>query len=344
MDVLFHPGVVRRALTGGKSVTKEHFRDYLMDIAAKNVAEDHGVVLAPGRNVVMEVARYKGPDGENKDNTHAFPVFADEKDDAASAEKDEATARRAEGAVASASARDAEPPARPAARRTKKPIKKGFLSSISGLGAELYPEGSAEGIPKPGEQYDPLGHIPENVRKNCHVIDSGALRGEDFERVTRQYAETGRLDTSAPGVYAKGSEPGAKREVGIGHPKEKAASETSSRQTRSDAANPPEPEPEKTVVTPKEASKITPVSAITKPRACGWTPAISPRSKVRYVYAIAKAIDNVRNTEYWTSGIPEFSRDNRTPRASINRPHPSSAKSRLPMCMFACCKICTTSE
>ena len=161
MDVLFHPGVVRRALTGGKSVTKEHFRDYLMDVAAKNVAEDHGVVLAPGRNVVMEVARYKGPDGENKDNTHAFPVFADEKDDAASAEKDEATARRAEGAVASASARDAEPPARPAARRTKKPIKKGFLSSISGLGAELYPEGSAEGIPKPGEQYDPLGHIPE---------------------------------------------------------------------------------------------------------------------------------------------------------------------------------------
>ena len=262
VDVLFHPGVVRRALTGGKSVTKEHFRDYLMDIAAKNVAEDHGVVLAPGRNVVMEVARYKGPDGENKDNTHAFPVFADEKDDAASAEKDEATARRAEGAVASASARDAEPPARPAARRTKKPIKKGFLSSISGLGAELYPEGSAEGIPKPGEQYDPLGHIPENVRKNCHVIDSGALRGEDFERVTRQYAETGRLDTSAPGVYAKGSEPGAKREVGIGHPKEKAASETSSRQTRSDAANPPEPEPEKTVVTPKEASKRVPQYAL----------------------------------------------------------------------------------
>ena len=126
----------------------------------------------------------------------------------------------------------------------------------------LYPEGSAEGIPKPGEQYDPLGHIPENVRKNCHVIDSGALRGEDFERVTRQYAETGRLDTSAPGVYAKGSEPGAKREVGIGHPKEKAASETSSRQTRSDAANPPEPEPEKTVVTPKEASKRVPQYAL----------------------------------------------------------------------------------
>ena len=262
VDVLFHPGVVRRALTGGKSVTKEHFRDYLMDIAVKNVAEDHGIVLAPGRNVVMEVARYKGPSGENKDNTRAFPVFADERDDASSAEKDEATVRRVEDAVASASARDAELPARPAARRTKNPIKKGFLSSASGLRAELYPEGSAEGIPKPGEQYDPLGHIPENVRTNCHVIDSGALRGEDFERVTRQYAETGRLDTSTPGVYAKGSEPGAKREVGIGHPKEKAASETRASKTRSDAAKPPEPEPEETVATPKEASKRVPEYAL----------------------------------------------------------------------------------
>ena len=240
VDVLFHPSVVRRALTGGKSVTKEHFRDYLVDIAAKNVAEDHGVALAPGRNTVMEVARYKGPGGENKDNTHAFPVFADEKDDAEPrAEKDEATAERLEDAVASASsARAAEPPARPAARRAEKPIKKGFLSSAAGLGAELYPEGSAEGIPKPGEQYDPLGHIPENVRKNCHVIDSGALRGEDFERVTRQYAETGRLDTSAPGVYAKGSEPGGKQEVGIGHPKTKAASETRASEPRSDVAKP----------------------------------------------------------------------------------------------------------
>ena len=240
VDVLFHPGVVRRALTGGKSVTKEHFRDYLVDIAAKNVAEDHGVDLAPGRNTVMEVARYKGPGGENKDNTHAFPVFAEEKDDAEPrAEKDEATAERLEDAVASASsARAAEPPARPAARRAEKPIKKGFLSSAAGLGAELYPEGSAEGIPKPGEQYDPLGHIPENVRKNCHVIDSGALRGEDFERVTRQYAETGRLDTSAPGVYAKGSEPGGKQEVGIGHPKTKAASETRASEPRSDVAKP----------------------------------------------------------------------------------------------------------
>ena len=267
VDVLFHPGVVRRALTGGKSVTKEHFRDYLVDIAAKNVAEDHGVDLAPGRNTVMEVARYKGPGGENKDNTHAFPVFADEKDDAEPrAEKDEATAERLEDAVASASsARAAEPPARPAARHTKKPIKKGFLSSASGLGAELYPEGSAEGIPKPGEQYDPLGHIPENVRKNCHVIDSGALRGEDFERVTRQYAETGRLDTSAPGVYAKGSEPGGKREVGIGHPKEESASGTRASETRLNTAKPervPEQSRNETIATRRDSSKRVPEYAV----------------------------------------------------------------------------------
>ena len=137
-----------------------------MDIAAKNVAEDHGVALAPGRNTVMEVARYKGPGGENKDNTHAFPVFADEKDDAEPrAEKDEATAERLEDAVASASsARAAEPPARPAARPREKPIERVPVVA-AGSARELYPEGSAEGIPKPGEQYDPLGLSGERPEK-----------------------------------------------------------------------------------------------------------------------------------------------------------------------------------
>ena len=239
VDVLFHPSVVRRALTGGKSVTKEHFRDYLMDIAEKNVAEDHGIAFVPGRNAVMEVARYKGPKGENKDNTHAFPVFADvdrDEKEAKTNEKTPATRAALSNATRSATTTEVSDERLVEAsdassaeslgkmRDIRKPIKKGFLRASSGRGVELYPEGSAEGIPKPGEQYDPLGHIPENVRKKCHVIDSGALRGEDFERVARQYAETGRLDTSVPGVYAKGSEPGGKREVGIGHPKVRARS------------------------------------------------------------------------------------------------------------------------
>ena len=232
VDVLFHPGVVRRALLGGKSVTKEHFRDYLMDIAEKNIQEDHGISCAPGRRVVLEVAKYKGPNGEHKDKTHEFPVFVDREEDrdekidsssketkdttTSADEKSEKNAPRTETGNASTS------------KNNQKPIKKGFLSSSGRGDTSLYPNGSAEGIRKPGEEYDPLGHIPENVRKNCHVIDSGALRGADFERVTKQYAETGRLDTCAPGVYAKGSEPGKKKEVGIGHPNEKPLAQTSS--------------------------------------------------------------------------------------------------------------------
>ena len=97
-------------------------------------------------------------------------------------------------------------------------MKKGFLSAGGkGENAELYPDGSAEGIPKPGE-HDPLGHIPESVRNKCHVIDTGALKGAELEKVSRQYAETGRLDLNAPGVYAKGSAPGGKPGGGHGHP------------------------------------------------------------------------------------------------------------------------------
>ena len=151
VDVLFHPSVVRRALTGGKSVTKEHFRDYLVDIAAKNVAEDHGVDLAPGRNTVMEVARYKGPGGENKDNTHAFPVFAEEKDDAEPrAEKDEATAERLEDAVASASsARAAEPPRGPRRAAPRNQSRKGSCRPPRGSARSFTPRAPRRAYPSP---------------------------------------------------------------------------------------------------------------------------------------------------------------------------------------------------
>ena len=237
VDVLFHPAVVRRALTGGKSVTKEHFRDYLMDIATKNILEDHDIALAPGRTVPLEVAKYKGPNGENKDNTHAFPVFpeggaepsppeepapmtATSERSSPSSSLSSSSGGASSGSSVRSQSRNATPASDARASSTRaRSMKKGFLSAGGkGESAELYPDGSAEGIPKPGEQYDPLGHIPESVRNKCHVIDTGALKGAELEKVSRQYAETGRLDLNAPGVYAKGSAPGGKREVGIGHP------------------------------------------------------------------------------------------------------------------------------
>ena len=66
--------VVRRALTGGKSVTKEHFRDHLMDLATKNILEDHR-----HRAAGVEPSRWRWPstrsERREQDNTHAFPVF-----------------------------------------------------------------------------------------------------------------------------------------------------------------------------------------------------------------------------------------------------------------------------
>ena len=172
---------------------------------------------------MLENARYKGPNGECSEKTHAFPVLAG--DGGGGGDDDAAAAGGGRDASSSETTTTTAAPAttkrEPSGRRRygAAVIKKGFLTGSSGAGAELYPDGSAEGIPKPGEQYDPLGHIPESVRSKCHVVDTGAITGEDFRAVTNEYAATGRLDTAKRGVYAKGSEPGSgPREIGTGHP------------------------------------------------------------------------------------------------------------------------------
>jgi len=217
VDVLFHPAVVQRALQGGKTVTKEHYRDYLIQIATKNIHEDHGIDLAPARTEVLPTARYKGPKGENSENTHAFPVFAS---DAGRGEEPSATATREPGnpIIQETGTRGGDRNRDTTSDRIRKgqAVRKGFFSASKS--AELYPDGSSEGIPKPGEQYDPLGHIPESIRTKCHVIDTGAIGTADLDQVTSQYAKTGILDTSTEGVYAKGTDPGGKRQVGLGHP------------------------------------------------------------------------------------------------------------------------------
>lgn len=272
VDVLFHPAVVHLALTGGKSVTREHYRDYLMDIATKNIAEDHGIVLAPGRTKPLENAKYKGPNGENKDNTHAFPVFnpdAPPMEAAGKAASEAPTMRSGPLIEEVGDDENAKPwttetkPDRSATTAAKRPIKKGFLFPSGGTGegkgaargVELYPDGSAEGIPKPGEQYDPLGHLPESVRSKCHVIDTGALKGAELDKVTRQYAETGRLDTNAKGVYAKGSAPGGKPEIGIGHPSRLRGEDDVA--TRRETAA-PKPAPKATEPTPRASRPAVP--------------------------------------------------------------------------------------
>jgi hypothetical protein len=57
------------------------------------------------------------------------------------------------------------------------------------------------------------------------VIDTGAVSGAELDRVTSQYAKTGILDTATEGVYAKGTEPGGKKQVGLGHPSQESSTE-----------------------------------------------------------------------------------------------------------------------
>ena len=77
------------------------------------------------------------------------------------------------------------------------------------------------------------------------MIDTGAIGTADLDRVTSQYAKTGILDTSTEGVYAKGTDPGGKRQVGLGHPGAlREESSTGKPTARKPAAKPKKETPE----------------------------------------------------------------------------------------------------
>ena len=155
----------------------------------------------------------QGTQRENSENTHAFPVFASDAGRGRSLRRplQGNRATRSSKRLASAAATGIGTQPQIALGRVKRSERAFFAASKS---AELYPDGSSEGILKPGEQYDPLGHIPESIRTKCHVIDTGAIGTADLDRVTSQYAKTGILDTSTEGVYAKGTDPGVRGKLG----------------------------------------------------------------------------------------------------------------------------------
>ena len=108
--------------------------------------------------------------------------------------------------------------------QAKKPIKpiirKGFFDKPNQLAddKELYPEGSAEGIPEPGRG-NAVNMLPDNIKNKCHVVDTGAMDSSSLMETMKQYADTGRIDQNQKGVYLKGDGPKCdKPEIGIGHP------------------------------------------------------------------------------------------------------------------------------
>ncbi|KAK3239192.1 hypothetical protein CYMTET_50863 [Cymbomonas tetramitiformis] len=182
VDVIYHPCVVERALHGSHQHPPEHFKDYTVDLALKNVAEEYNLKIERANYQILEKAKYKGPPGETTGRTHSFPITK-RPSEKPETPKDEPWKPKIEiiGEMT---------------KKSAKPImKKGFFDKPNTFGAAaaetLYPNGSAEGI----------------------QMDASSL-----QQTMDQYAKTGNLNTGK-GVYRKGTtKDDFKAEPGLGHP------------------------------------------------------------------------------------------------------------------------------
>jgi hypothetical protein len=83
---------------------------------------------------------------------------------------------------------------------------------------ELYPEGSAEGIPEPGRG-NSVNMLPEHIKNKCHIVDTGAMDSSSLLETMKMYADTGSVNIEQKGVYKQGVGPKTdKPEIGTGHP------------------------------------------------------------------------------------------------------------------------------
>ena len=175
----------------------------------------------------MEVARYKGgPAARTKTTRTPFPCSRTRRMTRSLARR----RTRRQRSVWKTPSRplppraSRRPPARPAARRAETHQERVPVVR-RGARRGLYPEGSAEGACKPGSRHDRWGTSRRTSGKTAHVIDSGALRARTSSASRGSTRRPGGSTRPRPACTRKLGT-GGKAEVGIGHPKTKAASET----------------------------------------------------------------------------------------------------------------------
>ena len=69
--------------------------------------------------------------------------------------------------------------------RPKPAVKAGFLNAQAKGGLELYPQGSAEGIPPPAP--NPVANLPDSLRSKCHVINTAEMAPDALHATMAEY-------------------------------------------------------------------------------------------------------------------------------------------------------------
>merc|ERR1711879_98644 len=144
----------------------ENFRQYIINLALKRIDESVGVKLSVQKVTLVKKLKYKdGEDGDD-DCPREFAELPGNPDcfDAEMPQKPRPPPE---------SESNPEPLIEDMSKASRKPaLKKGFLNS-SKAKAELYPNGSGEGV-VPENAGDPMGWLPKKLRNTCKIVDTNS--------------------------------------------------------------------------------------------------------------------------------------------------------------------------
>jgi len=171
IDVVFSPLMIQLFMDDDFCNSMTQYRPFVINLALNRIEESVGVKLSAQKVKLVKSFRYK--DGEDADGT--IPrEFTDLPGDADSFDMEMPPKPPAADDTAEPLIQDVTP----GARKPKPAIKKGFLNKGS---AELYPNGSGEGV-LPENAGDPMGWMPKKLRNTCKIVDCNSPEYQEHEK------------------------------------------------------------------------------------------------------------------------------------------------------------------
>jgi hypothetical protein len=181
VDVIFNPFIIQMFMDDSFNETMKEYRPFVINLVLGRIEASIGVKLSTQKVKLVKKYLYKDGEGPNSDEPRDFTELPQEIE----AEEETYPQRRAPAPTV-----PEEPLIQDVTAGKKKPaVKKGFLNKGS---AELYPEGSKEGV-LPENAGDPMGWMPKGLRKTCKIVDCNS---PEYQAQEKQRKETEKQNKS----------------------------------------------------------------------------------------------------------------------------------------------------
>lgn len=174
VDVIFNPFIIQMFMDDAFNETMKEYRPFIINLVLGRIESSIGVKLASDKVKLVKKFFYKDGEGTNCDIPREFTDLPQEIE-----AEEEMQPRRPSPAPEATE----EPLIQDVTPGKKKPaMKKGFLNKAS---AELYPEGSKEGV-LPENAGDPMGWMPKGLRKTCKIVDCNSPEYQADEKKRKE--------------------------------------------------------------------------------------------------------------------------------------------------------------